>query len=371
MHRRLQAWVDRCAACTRVARRRLGTICPERKIAGIDRSTAKWRAGSVALALCLAAAVADAADRPARLPLAFVADVPLPGDTSRFDYASFDAQRHLLFIAHLGASEVLVFDTQKRDVTARIGNLSQVHGVLSIPALGRVYASATGTDEIVAIDAATFAIVARMPGGRYPDGMAYATEAGKLYVSDETGATETVIDVATNRRIATIALGGEVGNTQYDPLTKRIFVNVQSRAELVEIDPTTDAVADRIRLPGAKGNHGLLIEAKQRLAFVGCEGNDRLLVVSLETRKVVGSFDVGAGPDVLAEDVASGVVYVASESGAVDLFRTEGGSVAKVGRGLLAPNAHVVAVDPDTRLAYFPLRSIAGHPLLRVMRLEP
>ena len=48
------------------------------------------------------------------LPPAFhvVADVPLTGGTARFDYQSLDAQAHRLYIAHLGASQVIVFDTQ-------------------------------------------------------------------------------------------------------------------------------------------------------------------------------------------------------------------------------------------------------------------
>src|SRR3974390_2525124 len=137
--------------------------------------------------------------REASLPLEVLADVPLPGDTSRFDYESYDVGRHRLFIAHLGQSEVLAFDTQKRQVIGRIGGLRHVHGVLAIPELGRVYASATGTGEVVAIDEERLTEVARMPGGRFPDGMAYAPPSGKLYVSDETGETETVIDVRSNR----------------------------------------------------------------------------------------------------------------------------------------------------------------------------
>jgi YVTN family beta-propeller protein len=312
-----------------------------------------------------------AAERPAAMPLAPVADVPLPGDTSRFDYESYDAGRHLLFIAHLGQSEVVVFDTRMQQVIKVIGGVRHVHGVLVIPELGRVYASATGTDEVVAIDEESLAAVARMPGGTYPDGMAFAPQAGKLYVSDETGETETVIDVRSNRRIATIPLGGEVGNTQYDPITRHIFVNVQSRRQLVEIDPATDRILARIDLPGAKGNHGLLIEPDLRLAFIACEDNDRLLVFDLAARQVRSSFEVGSGPDVLAYDSALGLIYVASESGTLSMFKLAGGRVEKLTEGQLAPNAHVVAVDPETHLTYFPIRNLGGRPVLRIMRPVP
>jgi len=60
------------------------------------------------------------------LPLRSVGAVALPGDGSRFDYASLDAQRGLLFVAHLGASEVLEVDVHSHRVLRTIGALPQV-----------------------------------------------------------------------------------------------------------------------------------------------------------------------------------------------------------------------------------------------------
>ncbi|RQS65681.1 YncE family protein [Burkholderia sp. Bp8963] len=301
------------------------------------------------------------------LPLKHVADIPLPGRTTRLDYASLDTNRNRLFIAHLGDGEVIVFDTRASRVTARIADVSSVHGVLVVPELSRVYASATGTDEIVAIDAATLKIVARMPGGHYPDGMAYAPDVRKLYVSDEYGKTETVVDVQRNQRIATIPLDGEAGNTQYDPVSRHIFVNVQTRRQLVEIDPATDRVVGRFDLPGTKGNHGLLIDSWDRLAFIACEGNDKLLVFDLRAQRVVQAFDIGSDPDVLAFDSSAGTLYVAGEAGIGSMFSVRGSTVTRIGEGRLGPNAHVVAVDPATHRSYFPLKDVGGRAVLRVM----
>lgn len=302
------------------------------------------------------------------LPLEHVIDVPLPGSTTRLDYESYDPNRHLLFIAHLGDGEVIVFDAGTSRVVARIPDVSSVHGVLAIPELGRVYASATGTNEIVAIDETTLKIVARMPGGRYPDGMAYAPEVNKLYVSDETGDTETVIDVHTNQRVATIPLGGEVGNTQYDPRSRHVFVNVQTRNELVEIDPKADRVVGRFPLAGARQNHGLLIEPQGHLAFIACEGNDKLLVLDMGSKRVTQSFDVGGDPDVLAFDTASKSLYVAGEAGIVSMFSLTNVGIRKTGEGRLGSNAHVVAVDSISHRSYFPLKNVGGRPVLRVMQ---
>lgn len=303
-------------------------------------------------------------------PLKHVADIPLPGRPTRLDYASLDSPRNRLLIAHLGDDEVIAFDTRASRVIARITAVSSVHGVLAVPELSRIYASATESDEIVAIDAATLKIVARVPGGHYPDGMAYAADVHKLYVSDEYGKTETVIDVRSNRRVATIPLDGEAGNTQYDPVSRHIFVNVQTRRQLVEIDPATDRIVDRLDLPGAKGNHGLLIEPRSRLAFIACEDNDTLLVFDMRARRVARAFHIGGGPDVLAFDSASDVLYVAGEAGVVSMFGVRGSDVVKLGEGRLGPNAHVVAVDPATHRSYFPLKDVGGRPVLRVMEAE-
>jgi hypothetical protein len=94
------------------------------------------------------------------LPFQTVTNVPLPGDTSRFDYQSLDPAAHRLFIAHLGASQIIVFDTQAQRVVTTIPQIAQVHGVLVVPELGRVYASATGTNQIAVIDEQTLRVIA-------------------------------------------------------------------------------------------------------------------------------------------------------------------------------------------------------------------
>ena len=336
-----------------------------------------WKGGTFSHGLALAALVVLALSVPAygrvggsnsHLPLVTVADVPLPGRPTRWDYASLDAQRHHLFLAHLGDSAVVVFDTVQRKVIATIPDVSHVHGVLFVPQLDRVYASATGNDEVVAIDATSFKIIARIAGGDYPDGMAYAPDVHKLFVSDEHGGTDTVIDTRNNTRIATIPLSGEVGNTQYDPVTKRIFANAQTRTQLVEIDPVSNKVVARIDLPGARGNHGLYIDAPARLAFIACEGNNKLLVLDLGSRKVLASFDVAQDPDVLAFDPTLGWLYVAGESGQVSVFKVQGQKVSALGTAWLGPNAHVVAVAPATHEAFFPLKPAHGKPMLRITR---
>ena len=146
-----------------------------------------------------------------------------------------------------------------------------------------------------------------------------------------------------------------------------MVVNVQTLNQLVEIDPKTDAIVARHPLPGADHNHGLLIEPTQRLAIIACEGNNKLLVVDMESMRVIQGESLGDGPDVLAFDDALKLLYVASESGIVSVFEEQGKKLTKIGEGLLARNAHSVAVDPLTHRVYFPLQNLNGRPVLRVV----
>jgi YVTN family beta-propeller protein len=303
---------------------------------------------------------------PASLPLRVVADVPLTGGTTRFDYQSIDIASGRLYIAHLGSDLMTVFDINKQIVIGDVKDLKRVHGVLAVPELHRIYASATGTNELVVIDDQSLNIVARVPAGDYPDGIAYASKESKLYVSDLHGKTDTVIDAKTNQRVTTIPLGGGAGNSQYDATGDRIFVAVDGREELAEINPSSDTLVGRYPLTGCKGAHGVLLDSERRFAFVACEENAKLVVVDLESKNATTTLSVGADPDVLAFDSVLRRLYVSAESGVITIFDERDRGLAKVGEGFFAPNAHSVAVDSSSHRVFFPLQNLNGKPVLRI-----
>src|SRR3984893_7285408 len=134
---------------------------------------------------------------PSLLPLQPVGEVALPGDGSRFDYASVDSARGLLFIAHLGASEVIEVDVHANTVVRTIPNVAQVHGVLVGPALHRVFATATGDNQMVVLDEDSGAVVNWARTGQYPDGLAYDPKRAAVGTTNETGGSETGIGART------------------------------------------------------------------------------------------------------------------------------------------------------------------------------
>jgi hypothetical protein len=61
----------------------------------------------------------------------------MPGPAVRFDYQSLDASQGRLYIAHMNANQLVVFDTKKREVVANLDGFSRVHGVWAVPMASR------------------------------------------------------------------------------------------------------------------------------------------------------------------------------------------------------------------------------------------
>lgn len=300
-------------------------------------------------------------------PLEKVADVPLPGAAVRFDYQSFDTEHNRLYMSHMNANQLVVFDVYKREVVANLDGFPSVHGVWAVPELNRVYASATGEHKLAILDMQSLKILAKVGSIDYPDGIAYAPGPKRVFVSDEHGDADAVVDATTNKLITTIPLGGGAGNTVYDSGARRILVGVHRKNQLVAIDPATATITGRYELAGIENPHGISIDSSANLAFVAGEGNAKLAVVDLNTMKVLATYGVGEDPDVLAFDPGLKRLYVSAESGDVRIFHEQRKQLLRLG-SLVMPHAHTVCVDPNTHLVYFPLQNLNGKPVLRIMK---
>jgi DNA-binding beta-propeller fold protein YncE len=309
-----------------------------------------------------AAAIATTQPKPG---LQLVREIPLPGPANRFDYQSVDPATGRIYMNHMNAGRMIVFDANNGKVIKEIVDLPRATGVWAVPSHHQVYVSAAGAHVVAIIDDRTLEIVSRVSGLQFPDGISYAPEADKVFVSDESGGADVVIDPKTSRKRSTIELGGEAGNTHYDSVSHCILVAVQTRNQLVAIDPEGERIVHRYELPGSDGPHGFVVDEPGRLAFVTSEGNGLLQVLDLRTMKVIQALKVPDDPDVLAWDPSLRRLYVASESGALSAYWLDGHTLRPTGE-LRAPHAHTVSVDPRTHLVYLPLENINGRPVLRI-----
>jgi DNA-binding beta-propeller fold protein YncE len=300
------------------------------------------------------------------LPLRLVSETPLSGGPVRFDYTALDVGRGRLFIAHMGAGELIDVDVRTHAVVRTLPNLPDVHGVIVVPDKHRVYATATGNNQVVAIDEDSGQVVFRAPTDTYPDGLAYDPVRRTVWTTNESAGTETVIDADSGAVRATVPLGGEVGNVLYDPATDRMVVAVPGHNDLAVIDPVSFTVTQRIPTRGCDHPHGQALDVTDQLMFVGCEANATMVTVDLANPNVIDHHQVGETPDVVAYDPGATRVYVAAESGWVSIFDHDHGHLTLRGSAHLADGAHSLAVDPTTHHTYIPIpKDHNGSPALR------
>ena len=320
-----------------------------------------------------------------------IGDHPLGAATNRTDYESIDPTARRLYLAKMGAGQLVVFDIERDKLVAQLDGFPKVTGVLAVPELHKVYASvpgggvlsslsqglgmvglSSGQGDIVVRDTRDLKEVTRLPGGVFPDGIAYDPKERRIFVSDELGGAVTVVDADANKSVARIDTGGEVGNVRYDPATAKVFVPVQSHDELIEIDPKRLAVSARHPLAGCDHPHGFVVAPKGGVGYVACDGNDTLLTVDFANGHVLAARPVAHDPDVLAIDEALSRLYVATEPGNLSVFdiATQNKPMS-LGEVFIAKGAHAVAVDPATHRLYFALADLNGRAVLRVIAPMP
>src|SRR5581483_4700294 len=224
---------------------------------------AAWLSGLAAVLLCFVVIAERIQPKPDLQP-AFpgyrvLADVPLSGGSSRFDYQSFDASSQRLYVAHPEAGTITVFDAATGEVLRDITGLTDVHGVLAVPEYNRLFATEQSLSALAVIDTQTFDVVAEAPAGEGPDSLAYAPEERRVFVADERGGMVTVIDVSSEEPVAQISVGSRLGIIQYDAARHRVLVVSGASNELAEIDPASNAITEEHTIAGCAGAHSLYL----------------------------------------------------------------------------------------------------------------
>lgn len=304
-----------------------------------------------------------------KLPLSLVADVDLPGGSTRFDYQDLDAAQGHLVVAHMNDASVLVLDAKDGSVAKLLPNIPVPRGVAIGD--GRIFVTSS-PQTLVIIDGKSLSEIARVPTGNGPDGVGYDPVDKIVGVSDQRDGAVSLIGNAGSGQRFQLPLGKETGNVVFDASRNHFWaavVNDHPPDQLVEIDPVATKVITRIDLPGCDGAHGVRIHPDGKSALVACEDNDRLVRVDLGGAHALVSAPTGKGPDVMSVDPGLGWIYVAAESGDLVVFDIGKPGLTSIDREHPGDHAHSVAVDPATHRVFFPLmRGPQGKPVMRIMR---
>jgi hypothetical protein len=318
-----------------------------------------------------AGAGADGQGGALHLPLALIADVPLPGGATRLDYQDIDEARGHLVVAHMNDNSVLILDLEDGSVVKELTGIPTARGIAVADDVGRIFVTSS-PNQLVVIDNASLSELGRVTTGSAPDGVGWDPIHKTVGVSDQHDGALSLIASSGMGTRTQVPLGTETGNVIFDANRAWFWITVVAAAppdQLVAVDPVDAKVKTKVALPGCSGAHGLRLHPDGQSAFIACEDNSVLARVDLVGGRLVGTAPTGDGPDVLSIDPGLGWLYVAAESGDLTVFDVSKPGVVLIGHDHPGDNSHTVSADPTTHRVFFPLLSGPGNrPTLRIMR---
>jgi DNA-binding beta-propeller fold protein YncE len=281
---------------------------------------------------------------------------------------TIDFDDNYLLASHLAAGLLYVIDLKTNRLVKTIPDVPGTEGVEYVPELKKAYTSDWYENKVGVVDLRQMKVIAKIPVDDKPDGSAYAAHFHKLYVSNERGKTESVIDVTTDKVVKTLRFDSETGMPQYDPKSRKVLVNLQDHNTIAEIEPATDTVSGRYPIADCKANHGMVLDAEHRRAFLVCEENNRVAVFDLERHKTIATVAIPPGGDVIKFDPGLRRIYVACSSGAIAVIQQDDPDhYRKLEDFPVDRKVHSLAVDSRTHRVYAPEEQENGKPVARMI----
>jgi DNA-binding beta-propeller fold protein YncE len=275
------------------------------------------------------------------------------GGEGGWDYVTADPANHRLFVTRSTHTQVIDADSGK--VLGDIPGQKRSHGVAIVPKVGRGFITDGGGDgAIVIFDLKTYSVISKIPTMPDSDGIIY--DAGTdtvLAVSGDKGKLmlfKPDIDPA-NGKVDSIDLGGAPEFLAADGKGK-VFVNLEDKDVVAEVDVKSRTVM--ARWPVAPGGHpvGMAIDKTTHRLFIGCRNPQKLVVMSTENGKVLGSVPIGAGVD--ATGVDGQQAFASCRDGSLIVAGEKGGSYVVEQTVKTPQGARTLSVDTANHKIYLP-----------------
>ena len=272
------------------------------------------------------------------------------GQDGRFDYATVDPASHRLYVAR--GDGVMVIDLGTGEVTPMLIPGSTVHGVVVLPG-GRLLSTNGGTNTATLSDRRGRPIAPEIPTGKKPDAAAFDPKTGLVFVMDGSDGDVTLIDPKTGSPVGRIGIGGALEFAVADGVG-HVFVNIEDKGEIAVIDTMARKVTARFALPGCSKPSGLGLDLDKHVLLAVCQ-NQMAVAVNAEGGAVLGTFEIGRGPDAAIFDEARQTFFVpCGRDGVLVAISYMNGKLAITRRIPTAVGARTGALDPETGRLYLP-----------------
>lgn len=254
-------------------------------------------------------------------PLRLETSIRLPGVQGRIDHMSVDTRGGRLFVAALGNNTVEVIDLKQEKLIHAIAGLHEPQGVLYVAAVNRLFV-ANGDDGTVRMfDGSSYAALKTIPLSEDADNIRYDAGRHLIYVGYGSGGLAILTENGT--KAGDISLDAHPESFQLAKNGSRIFVNVPQSRKITVIDPSKRSVVANWQTDGARSNFPMALDEPDRRLFVVCRLPAELLVLDLDSGRMVANLPAVGDSDDVFYDAALKRIYATGGEGAISVFQQQ------------------------------------------------
>ena len=185
----------------------------------------------------------------------------------------------------------------KRQVLRRYDVQGKAPHIVNIGLGGWAFSSNTDTGTVAAIDTDSGEVRLISTGAR-PQGQAMSPDRKTLYVANSGESSISILDIERKTRIGTIPTGRAPVRVALLPDGKTLIYALQEGRSVAFADIESRKEGQQIPLAGRRVSISLS-RGDGRLAYSSVQEEDKIYVISIPDRKIVGVYDTpkGTGPD--------------------------------------------------------------------------
>ncbi len=284
--------------------------------------------------------------------------IPLTGDAG-YDYLSIDKINNRLYVSHGTMVNVVDLATEKQ--VGLIEGLKGIHGIAIDNKINKGFISDGRANEVVAFDLKTLKTLANIPlDSKGADAIMYDPFSDRVYTFNGDANNSCVVDPNTLKQVATIALGGAPEFAVSDG-KGRIYNNLEDKNSVNVIDTKTLKVIKNYPLAPKGAPTGIALDDKNKRTFSVSRLNNSMVVLDINTGKIIATLPIGAGVDAVAYDAETKLIFCSNGDGTTTIIKQETADKYTVVQTLTTQNrAKTLALDTKTHKIY-----------LSVVNMEP
>jgi len=271
------------------------------------------------------------------------------GGEGGWDYLTFDAKTGRLFISR--STHVMVVDANTGAILGDIPDTQGVHGIALVEDLNKGYTSNGRASTVTVFDLKTLKVLKQIPVGRNPDAILYDPASKRVFTMNGASNDTTAIDVKTDTVAGTIALEGRPEFAVSDE-RGHVFVNLEDKSMVAEFDSSKLSALARWPIAPGEEPTGLAIDRKHARLF-STGANKTLVVLNVETGKVVTTLAIGGGVDGAMFDPETELAFSSNGEGTLTVIHEDSPDKFTVVDNVKTQRgARTVALDAKTHRVY-------------------